>query len=84
MYPIGRELKMKKSLVVILSFLLVANAFSATKKTGWELIGVKGKVKEMSKITCAVKNIQGEEVKEFKVKSINKLLKLKIKDINYE
>jgi|GEM_PF-3731670 hypothetical protein len=34
--------KMKKSLVGVLLLLLAANAFSATKKTGWEIEELKG------------------------------------------
>ena len=53
---------MKKSLIFILSFLLVANVFSAPKKTGWEKDGLKGKVKEMIVIDYDV--MDGKDVKE--------------------
>ena len=51
---------MKKSLVIVLSFILLANAFSATKKTGWEQDRLKGKVKESIEINYDVKNKDGK------------------------
>ena len=65
--------KMKKSLVIILSFLIISNLFSdTTKKTGWEQDGLKGKVKERTVIQYTVTNNSGEDVKKIKSKSIYK------------
>ena len=64
------RIKMKKSLFYILSFLLVANAFSATKKTGWEEDGLKGKVKERVEIDYNIKRQSDEDIKEIEKKSI--------------
>ncbi len=65
------ERKMKKSLVIILSFLLISNLFSeTTKKTGWEEDGLKGNVKERTVIQYTVTNNSGEDVKKIKSKSI--------------
>ena len=60
---------MKKSLVILLSFLSISNVFSDTK-TGWEQDGLKGKVKERTVIQYAVMNNSGEDAKKIKSKSI--------------
>ncbi|MFZ2654631.1 MAG: hypothetical protein WAX69_06905 [Victivallales bacterium] len=61
---------MKKSLIYILSFLLVSNVFSAPKETGWEKDGLKGKVKESICTEYAIKNKLGEQVKVITGKTI--------------
>ena len=61
---------MKKLLFCVISLALVTNLFSATKKTGWEQNGLKGKVKECIKIDYAVKNKSGNDVKEAAGKTI--------------
>lgn len=62
---------MKKSLVFLLSFLLISSVFSDTK-TGWGQDGLKGKVKERTVIQYAVTNNSGESVKRLKSKSTDK------------
>ena len=62
---------MKKSLVVILSFLLLADVFSATKKVGL-VVKLNGKVKEMVITIYNIKTKLGDEVREIAVKTITK------------
>ena len=73
--------KMKKLLVGVLFLMLVSSVFSATKKTGWEEDGLKGKVKEKITVDYEVKknklgevrkNKSGEDVKKVTRKYIPK------------
>ena len=78
---IQERLKMKKLLVCFLSLAMVSSVFSATKKTGWEEDGLKGKVKEKITVDYEVKknklgevrkNKSGEDVKKVTRKYISK------------
>ena len=48
------------------------NAISTTKKTDWELQGLKGKVKEHAVIVYDIKNKAGKNIKEIAVKAVFK------------
>lgn len=50
----------------------VANMRSSTKKTGWELEGLKGKVKEHAMTLYDIRNKAGKDVKEISIKAVFK------------
>jgi hypothetical protein len=67
---LNERYEMRKLLVCFLSLVLGINLFSAIKKTGWEIDGLKGRVKERLTIDYVIRNKAGEDVKEIQSKSI--------------